>query len=101
MHAGLEATGEVDREPADGGSFVTHPLDGFTSPSPLLAIGDDGSGADLAPPGSTFTTLAGALILAGRWEAPEALGAALLVLGVVDFFLLPRYLARRWKTPAD
>ncbi|QIK74992.1 hypothetical protein [Nocardioides piscis] len=48
---------------------MTHPLDGFTSPSPLLAIGDDDTGADLAPPGSTFTTLAGAADIGRGWKS--------------------------------
>ncbi len=36
---------------------MTHPLDGFTSPAPLLVIGDDEATAELAPPGATYTTL--------------------------------------------
>jgi len=48
---------------------VTHPLDGFTSPEPLLAIGDDQSAADLAPVGATFTTLAGATDIGRGWKS--------------------------------
>ena len=47
-------------------SFSGHPLDGFTSPEPLLVIGDDASAADLAPAGATFTTMAGTTDI-GRW----------------------------------
>jgi hypothetical protein len=48
---------------------VTHPLDGFTSPEPLLVIGDDQSAADLAPAGATFTTLAGATDIGRGWKS--------------------------------
>jgi len=48
---------------------VTHPLDGFTSPAPLLVIGDDQSAADLAPVGATFTTLAGATDIGRGWKS--------------------------------
>jgi hypothetical protein len=48
---------------------VTHPLDGFTSPEPLLVIGDDQSTADLAPAGATFTTLAGATDIGRGWKS--------------------------------
>lgn len=48
---------------------MTHPLDGFTSPEPLLAIGDDQSAAGLAPVGATFTTLAGATDIGRGWKS--------------------------------
>lgn len=48
---------------------MTHPLDGFTSPEPLLVIGDDQSAADLAPVGATFTTLAGATDIGRGWKS--------------------------------
>jgi Glycosyl transferase family 2 len=48
---------------------VTHPLDGFTSPEPLLVIGDDESAADLAPSGATFTTMAGATDIGRGWKS--------------------------------
>ena len=53
----------------DGSSFVTHPLDGFTSPEPLLVIGDDESAAELAPAGATFTTMAGATDIGRGWKS--------------------------------
>ncbi len=46
-----------------------HPLDGFTCPEPLLAIGDDDSAADLAPAGATFTTLAAATDMGRGWKS--------------------------------
>lgn len=48
---------------------MTHPLDGFTSPEPLLVIGDDQSGADLAPAGATFTTMAAATDIGRGWKS--------------------------------
>ncbi len=48
---------------------MTHPLDGFTSPEPLLVIGDDDSTAGLAPAGATFTTLAGATDIGRGWKS--------------------------------
>jgi len=48
---------------------VTHPLDGFTSPSPLLVIGDDESSAGLAPDGTTFTTMAAATDIGRGWKS--------------------------------
>ncbi|WP_159081560.1 glycosyltransferase [Nocardioides sediminis] len=50
-------------------SFSGHPLDGFTSPEPLLVIGDDASAADLAPAGATFTTLAGTTDIGRGWKS--------------------------------
>ena len=40
----------------------------------------------------------GAMILGDRIALPETVGAALLVIGVVDFFVAPIFLARRWKS---
>ena len=48
---------------------MTHPLDGFTSPAPLLAIGDDESWSDLTPVGATFTTLAAATDIGRGWKS--------------------------------
>lgn len=48
---------------------MTHPLDGFTSPEPLLVVGDDESAADLAPAGATFTTIAGATDIGRGWKS--------------------------------
>ena len=44
----------------------------------------------------------GIVIASGRWEPlPIALGYALVVLGFLDLALLPRFLARRWRTPPE
>lgn len=51
--------------------------------------------------GGVALALAGALILAGRWDAPQALGAVLLLAGALDFFFVPRYLARQWRSPEE
>ncbi len=40
----------------------------------------------------------GALILAGRIAQSPAVGTALLVIGAVDFLILPMVLAKRWKS---
>lgn len=48
---------------------MTHPLDGFTSPEPLLVVGDDESAVDLAPAGATFTTIAGATDIGRGWKS--------------------------------
>ena len=50
-------------------SLSGHPLDGFTSPEPLLVIGDDASAADLAPAGATFTTMAGTTDIGRGWKS--------------------------------
>ena len=48
---------------------MTHPLDGFTSPPPLLVIADDESSAGLAPDGATFSTLAAATDIGRGWKS--------------------------------
>ncbi|WP_341711116.1 hypothetical protein [Erythrobacter sp.] len=42
--------------------------------------------------------LVGAMILAGTIEQSKAVGAALFVIGAVDFFVMPIVLARKWKS---
>lgn len=46
-----------------------HPLDGFTSPDPLLVLADDPSAAALAPAGATVTTLAAATDIGRGWRS--------------------------------
>ncbi len=48
---------------------MTHPLDGFTSPEPLLVVGDDESAAALAPSGATFTTMTAATDIGRGWKS--------------------------------
>ncbi len=43
--------------------------------------------------------LAGLLIESGRIDPPRAVGWIFLAVGLADFFLVPRLLARRWRTP--
>lgn len=40
----------------------------------------------------------GALVLVGRIDWPQPLGIALFVLGAVEFFAVPHYLSKRWKS---
>ena len=39
------------------------------------------------------------LIAARKIEAPELAGYALLLIGAATYFALPKWLARRWKSP--
>ncbi|OYW45580.1 MAG: hypothetical protein B7Z33_07030 [Sphingomonadales bacterium 12-68-11] len=41
----------------------------------------------------------GVLGLGGRIDLPPAAAYILAVVGIVDVFLVPRLLARRWRTP--
>ena len=53
--------------------------------------------------GAVFVLL-GVVVLAGKapvWLAglPPAAGYGLAALGLIEFYALPRFLARRWRTP--
>ena len=42
----------------------------------------------------------GMVIAAGRFESmPRAAGVLLVIVGALDFALVPKLLVRRWKTP--
>lgn len=41
----------------------------------------------------------GVVILSGRLTDFKELGYVLLVLGAAEFFVLPRFLAKGWRTP--
>lgn len=44
--------------------------------------------------------LAGLVIAAGRFDSmPRAAGVVLVIVGALDFALVPKLLARRWRTP--
>lgn len=43
----------------------------------------------------------GILIARGAIGWPAPLGYALLVVGLVDVFVVPQVLARRWRTPKE
>lgn len=40
----------------------------------------------------------GAMVVAGRLDWPTALGPVLMIVGMIDFFLVPLLLSRFWKT---
>jgi hypothetical protein len=52
-----------------------------------------------------FMVLLGVMIQAGRFEAldfvPRWAGYILILVGMVDTFLMPTLLARRWRTPPE
>ncbi len=45
------------------------------------------------------TVVLGMLVLRERLDWPEILGPVLVVVGAAAFFVLPRRVARHWKTP--
>jgi len=51
--------------------------------------------------GGLMMVMLGVVMIAGRLPAPPVLGYGLFLLGAVEFFFLPRLLAKRWKTPGE
>ena len=49
--------------------------------------------------GGAAMAMIGAVIISGRLIDMPALGYALLVLGALEFFLLPNLIAKGWRTP--
>lgn len=43
--------------------------------------------------------LLGVVIIGRRFGLPYLVGATLVLAGVLEFFLVPRLLARRWRSP--
>ncbi|MDG5749098.1 hypothetical protein P8Q88_13015 [Qipengyuania sp. XHP0207] len=43
----------------------------------------------------------GAAIMAEAIDLPFAIGLLLVLLGLAEFFVVPRLLARRWRTPKE
>jgi len=43
----------------------------------------------------------GILITGGKIALPVLIGYVFVFLGMVDFFLMPKILARRWRTPGE
>ncbi len=43
----------------------------------------------------------GVVIIGGKLGLPYIVGAALVLTGVLEFFLIPRLLAGRWKSPSE
>jgi hypothetical protein len=51
--------------------------------------------------GAVMLVIGLAIIANGLFGLPVAAGYALLVIGIVDFMLVPLLLAKRWKSPKD
>ncbi len=45
--------------------------------------------------------LLGILIAGGKVDLPVLIGYVFVVIGMVDFFVMPKVLARRWRTPGE
>ena len=43
----------------------------------------------------------GVVVIGGKLGLPYIVGAALVLTGVLEFFLVPRLLARRWRSPGE
>ena len=48
---------------------------------------------------SVAIIVVGLLSLTGKIDMPRPAGAAFAVFGLLEFLLLPLFLARKWKTP--
>lgn len=48
---------------------------------------------------ATALAVVGLLIVAGKIDIPRPAGIAFTILGLLELFLLPPFLARKWKTP--
>ncbi len=48
---------------------------------------------------STALLIVGLLIVAGKIDMPRPAGAAFAIFGLLELVLLPRFLARKWKSP--
>ena len=48
--------------------------------------------------GAGFAVL-GLVTVAGRTTLPPEVGIVFVLIGVADFLLVPRFLARKWKSP--
>jgi len=44
-------------------------------------------------------TVLGVLISGGKIDLPPLVGYFFVVIGIVDFFVMPKVLARRWRSP--
>ena len=43
----------------------------------------------------------GVLIAGGKIDLPPLVGYVFVVIGLVDFFVMPKVLSRRWRTPGS
>lgn len=41
----------------------------------------------------------GLLVVNGRWQAPDWLGYVLIANGLIDAFVIPPILIRKWRSP--
>lgn len=48
---------------------------------------------------ATALAVVGLLIVAGKIDIPRPAGIAFTIFGLLELFLLPPFLARKWKTP--
>lgn len=51
--------------------------------------------------GGALLVLGGVLILSGTVTGPPLVGYGLLLFGLFEFFAMPIFLAKRWKTPRE
>ena len=76
---------------------MNHDLSGAPAPTPLekkrfLAI-------QLMRLTGAALVILGVLIAGGTINLPVLVGYVLMLVGLVDVFLMPRLLTRRWRTP--
>jgi hypothetical protein len=53
----------------------------------------------LARLGGVVLVVIGLIATQGRLGLPEAAGYVLLLAGIAEFFVVPRLLARKWRSP--
>ncbi len=52
--------------------------------------------------GGAVLLMLGLIAANGRlWGLPREVGIALVLVGAIEFAILPRLLARRWRSPAE
>ncbi len=76
---------------------MNHDLSGAPEPTPLekkrfLAI-------QLVRLSGVALVLLGVLISGGKIDLPPLVGYVIVLVGLTDVFLMPRLLARRWRSP--
>ena len=49
--------------------------------------------------GGAAMAMVGAVIISGRWIDMPELGYVLLVMGALEFFIVPNLVAKSWRTP--
>ncbi|MEW4448658.1 hypothetical protein [Qipengyuania sp. JC766] len=51
--------------------------------------------------GGAVLALIGAVLVSGRIVDAPILGYGLIVIGMVEFFFLPKLMAKRWRSPPE